>query len=131
SGEQAVLLRRQCLCLLDDPAPDLAEAAFRLRAREGEIAHEAFDHPGAGAVLLGERDATRGCKPAILHLAAVDVDGRRILRVTLPETRNRGRPEADQRLASVIRVALEIAAQTAGPCRSRKRIVGLSEMIEA
>lgn len=81
-GEQAVLLRRQYLRLLDNLASNLAEAVFRLAPREGEIAHEPLDHPGAGAILLGKRDAARRRKPAILHLIAIDIDGGRVLRVT-------------------------------------------------
>ena len=94
-------------------------------------AHQAFD--GTGALFLGriQPTAARRREAAARNGANIARNVGNILDVSVLEPGNRRRAEADQGLAGVVRIALEIAVQPPRRGGAGQRVAGPRKMIDA
>ena len=85
-----------------------------------KIAHQPLDDPGALEIVGREREALGDGKPPTIDRAQVRADIRRILHIALRQPPDRGSAEADQGVARVGGIALEIAMQATGACGAQQ-----------
>ena len=106
------------------PASDRADV-------DSEVAHRPFDQIGAQPVVGCQGVALDRRKASGADPRRVLSETDRILDVAMRQTADRGRPEADQRIRRVRRVALEIPAKPSLPLRDHHRIGRVGIVVQA
>jgi hypothetical protein len=123
-----------------DRAPRAADQPVRLEPRQRRIdladisaiiAHQGLDDRAAALILAGDAASARGGEFARGDAPFVVGDACRILDESLGQPTDGRRAQAQQHLAGIGRVALEIAVQSAVLGGGRKAVAGQREMVEA